>query len=810
MPLIAPRLRPGLAWGSAWLAVLATLIGYLQYSLYDPVQTARIKTLLLVSLGINAVAWLVHALQRRIPLPVAVAAAWAVAALYQAGLAASTAMLLMTACSIGIGSLLMQEADEPGGLLATLTGLAIAVSIASWLLPFPLHRRLFYCLAAGLVIVARAGAIHSALNKGTRAFSDAVSESRWASFAAINVVGACSTPLWLPTMQADDISYHLAMPFQLQELGYYRMDVATSIWAVAPWASDLVQGIGQVLSDGEARGAINLGWMLLLYTGMWRLSRVLGLPTLLAWTAIALHASLPLTSSLLAGMQTELPSSALLVVLATTIAEPGPMSGRRLTGIAAIAGLLLAVKLSNGLLIAPMGIWLLVKTRLSLPWRSIPCAALLGAFVALPSYFYAWLVTGNPVLPFLNGIFISPYFTPENWKDEMWMQPVSWLLPWQLTFQTSRYLTGIDGAAGFAYLLCVPGLIAALFQPRLRGLAAVGIACFGLVFLQIHFVRYTHPATALLIISALGGLSVLGIHRGLTAAVTVLCTLNLSLFGAGYWQIRDGALEAVLHGGREYTLRTFAAQRIVAGRIRQQSDADTRVLFHNVDANGNAELTIPAYTTSWYDWKLVFAAGAADADPSGKLWRRLLEERGITLLVVSGDKISAALKSALATGAMLDSRLSQGDLQTWHIAPLPPEPLRLQPIEITQEHATYGYLQPEPGSRVSTYARFHCNLPNEPIVISIAAQRAGGAGQQNLISGWAMCSTDGIAEGTVTAQFPADTSGLVFIAWPRSQMDFDMVDSRSEAQAPAPFKPTDPAREMRQRLRALIQAGPDT
>lgn len=785
-------------WALLGVPLAATLIGYFAHSLFDPGQLPGFVTLAVVAVAINGLGLVVRMLHGGIPVSIVVGLAWLAAAVFHAGLGASAGVALLTLGAMGIGSL--GANTKPDGLAALLFGLAMLSAIVGWLLPFPIHTRLAYSLVAAVVIAARARQIGQILASEASALVSAVGEAPRAAFVAINVIGVCSTPLWLPTMQADDIAYHLALPFQLQDLSFYRMDVAGSIWALAPWAADVVQAIAQVLAGEEARGAANLMWMLALYAGMWRLARSLSLPPILAWAAMALHSSLPLTSSLLAGMQTELPSSALMLALVLAIAEMEKPTRHSMYGIAAVAGLLVAIKLTNALLLIPVAIWLIMRVRFAPPWRFLPASTLLGAFVALPSFTYAYIVTGNPFFPLLNGIFRSPHFVLENWKDTSWLHPVDATLPWQLTFDTPSFLAAGEGAAGFAYLLCVPGLAIALCRARYRPIAAIGIGGFALIFAQIHFIRYTHPVTSFLILGATAGFHSIGLQRALVGAVSILCALNLTVINSGYWQLRDGVLRMFLKAGKDETLRVFAPQRVIAERIRVRDDGTSRVLFHKVDAGGNAELTLPALTTSWYNRKLMPEAIAADSDDSGGRWRALFRENSITVLVTDRNKVSNGLKASLQEIGTPAPELSSTDYQAWRIAPAPAKALKLLPGHVAVEYSTFNYDRASPGAQVTTSARFRCDLPGEPIVISMAAVRASGSGQENLISGWAMCQEDGYAEGEIEAAIPADTRSLVFIAWPRSRMSFELLESHSEAREGALLPASSPAESIRNRM----------
>ena len=119
-------------------------------------------------------------------------------------------------------SLLPGKEEYPDSLTALLVGLALMTAVAGWLLPFPIHHRWLYFVVALVILVIRAQAIGALLATSGRSLLSATTASPLVAFIVFNLIGLCSTPSWLPTMQADDISYHLALPFQLQDLGYYR------------------------------------------------------------------------------------------------------------------------------------------------------------------------------------------------------------------------------------------------------------------------------------------------------------------------------------------------------------------------------------------------------------------------------------------------------------------------------------------------------------------------------------------------------------------------------------------------------------
>jgi hypothetical protein len=753
-----------------WVTPLLTVFGFLFHSTWRNVAVFTVVDYALIAAAITTIAGLVWMVQRRRFVATA-AGAWLVALACFAGLGPTAAALVIAAVALGLGTLLVADDEPAPAELALLAGLGIICAAVGWLLPFPIHRPWVYLLVAALVISLRRRAIVSAVRPLGSRFVSAIDQAPVAAFVAITCVGIASTAAWLPTAQSDDVSYHLALPWQLQELGYYRMAAGDSLWAVAPWASDVVHAIAQLLAGSEARGAVNGVWLLLICGTLWQLGLLLGLPSALRWMAIALYVTFPMSSSLLAGMQTETATTATLLGLAIAIGRPAVYGRKRLCLIAVLAGLLLALKLSNALLLIPMGVWLVARAGRGLPWKWLLPASALGLLVAASSYFYAYLLTGNPTLPFLNGIFQSPYFQPINWKDELWNAGVNWRTPWDLTFHTTRYLSAKDGASGMALLLIFAGTLLALLRRRARALALVGLGCFLLVFFQIQYVRYVHPSFALLVPVAMAGLNQLELRRQTLAAVGAIVVLNLSLLSTGYWQIHGGMLHVFLLEGSREALRKFVPQREVAARVRDLYHGSKQALFHNVISHGNAELAGTAYTTAWYDWRLRGLAAAADSDPTGKAWRKLLSDFGVEVVVVDTQRPSPALSAALRSS---ESRQvsSVGNYEIWEIAgiSLPAATTVEKPEYIKVRYPVSGDVR-----RFDSSISMHCDQVNVPIIVSWSARYADRPGETHLESRWATCTTSEVAsiENALTLNEPVKE--FVVTASPTKPMRFSLI-----------------------------------
>src|SRR5690606_26818272 len=175
--------------------------------------------------------------------------------------------------------------------------------------------------------------------------------------------------------------------------GRYALDVSQQVWSLAPWAGDVLQAVPQVVAHAEARGPLNLAWLAAAAMALWRLGALLGLVLALRWAAIALYASLPLTASLLGGMQTETPAVAVTFALAVVVLDVRVRC--RLVWCALLYGLLFARMPVHGIAATPLVLWVLWRQRGALP--GIGAFALgVAAFVAVGGscYAYDWATTG--------------------------------------------------------------------------------------------------------------------------------------------------------------------------------------------------------------------------------------------------------------------------------------------------------------------------------------------------------------------------------------------------------------------------------
>lgn len=642
-----------------WAGMVACAIGLVVHRMWEALPFPRFFEHVLLALLAMAAAW---PLQRWLgwQRAAALAAVWLAALTVFAGPMPMLAVALLAAAAIAIGSLLI------AGPIALPLGLALIAGTLGWLLPFPIHHRAVYAVACVGLIAWRRIAIVDACRIAWQQFDATARAAPRASTTAILLLGLASTGAWLPTMQYDDVVYHLGLPWQLQTTAYYAMDPTLQVWALAPWGGDVLQGVVQVLAGGEARGALNALWLVIAAGAVFALTTALGGDATRRWWAVALLGSLPMSMNLAGSMQTELPAMALLPAVAWLVLRDGgatPLRG--LFAGAVLFGALCGLKTMHAAVALPVLAWAAWRYRAQLPWRWLPLAALVALLIGGSSYFYAWSIASNPFLPLLNATFRSPYFATTDFNDGRWQGGLDADVLWDISFDTEHYFESFDGGFGFVLVALTGVFVLALRDARTRALAIVAGIGILLPLLPLQYARYLQPALVLAIPALVVAFPAV---RGASAAFWALCVLNLAFATNANWLLRTGALKRVIvAGGHDRSLlERYTPERALAARLH---DADTRegiVLLMPGTGVALAELGQRGRNMLWYSPRWQAAGIRADDDASGEAWARLLHDNRISHVILKPNTLTAAQHAGMQrSGATLVE--TAGDAQWWRI-----------------------------------------------------------------------------------------------------------------------------------------------
>ncbi len=666
-----PASAPGRRWQVLllWTGLPLCALGIFQYRLWEQWHSGRFGELLVLSLLAWGLAWPLRKFTH-CSWATALALPWCLALLLFAGAVPAMATLVLAIAALALGGLLdARGAPHASTALRMACGLVLLGAVLGWLLPLPVHFRWSYLgLAVVLAGLRRKQLVENA--RGLRAcWSQSVAAAPRAAGFAVLAMGLASTGAWLPTLQVDDLGYHLRLPWELLEQGRYAMDPETHIWALAPWLGDVLQSFPQVIAGEEARGPVNALWMLLTASGVWQLGKALGADARANWAAIALYASLPLTASLSGSMQTETPTAALLVWLFVLIVRAPDARQRGLYCGAILVGGLLALKLAAAAAAIVLLPWAAWRHRSSLRLPPILAAVVVALALGASSYAYAWSIAGNPFLPLFNSHFHSPYFQAADFDDLRWHAGFNALLPWRLTFDTGRYLEAFAGGGGFVLIALLGGWMLALLQRRTALTATMMAVSIAVPLIPMQYLRYAFPACVVVLpLLAMTALRV-DPRRGGWLLASV-CLLNFAFQANSHWMLRTGAVKETLLalGDDNASFRHYAPERILLARLRASSTNTGNVLAMDPDTAWVAEMGVRARTTSRYDPSLAAAAAAADLDATGGAWQSLLRHEGITGILLRKKTLTEAQRNGLRL-ANATLRAEQGDAQWWSIEP---------------------------------------------------------------------------------------------------------------------------------------------
>lgn len=659
------RLRANETWPATllWTGFIACAAGLYANQMSAALSRARIHETALLALLAWLAAWPLARLMR-CRQATAVALVWLAALTYFVGPLALLATLLLAAASIAVGDLLLPRPLPARLAIASAVGLAAIAGLLGWVLPLSVHRWYVYLPMLAVPVVWRWRSLQALTIDGAHHWRDAIAMAPRPAALAVLVLGLASTACWLPTMQSDDIAYHLSLPAQLLVDGSYQLDPTHQVWALAPWLGDVLQGIVQVLAGGEARGALNGWWLLLSAGGLWACSTGLMVSGPGRWWTLTLFASLPALPMLAGGMTTELPAIAFLAALAALIVNRA--SGALWAG-ALLCGALLGLKLSHAAAALPIVFYAAWRWRASLPWKRLPLAALLVAVVGISSYSFATYIAGNPVLPLLNAVFRSPYFALRNFDDDRWHAGFGPDLPWLITFDTDRYHEAYDGGFGFVLIALGGAWIIALLRRETRAYALMATLVLAIPLLPIQFARYGFPGMALLLPALVAATMHAVSQRVAIGLMTALCALNLTFHTNSSWLLYSGSVKKIVRSldDEAQLLRTYTPERLLIAQLRT-NDPDGIVLATDPDRPYVAESGRLGRSVSWYDPALEAARNAAYGDNSGKRWQALFAQSGARWLLVTTPQAGIPLRNGLALAGAQRVAV-EGTAELWHL-----------------------------------------------------------------------------------------------------------------------------------------------
>jgi len=439
------------------------------------------------------------------------AALLALVVLFGIGPVAATATLGLVA--LVIGRLLLAWADGGDGArqglpLAMAIGYAVLVGILQISVHFPVNTPAVVILAIALFL--------------------GVTHRRWLGPIATEVSAFCRVPVRpglacaclavplsltavlmvyasYPESHSDALAINLMMAHRIAVAGAWSFDAQTFAFADQPKAGAWLYAVHYLLGGEPAARLFNAMLQVLTAAMVFLVAaRQAGraAAALLAGMLLSAPPTFWITLILLDDAALSLFVTAGLIAALNAWRRPDFAS----TVLAALLlSAALAAKLQGGFVALPLGLILLVRLARTARAAEIiaTVVAILAVFAvigALP-YAYAALATGNPIFPYFNGVFQSPYYPPIDFVDDRWIGKFGADLLIQLTLHTSRFMEGMDGTFGVQHLLLLPPiLVAGLWRQRAEFhivLVAASVSA-GLTLTATQYGRYLYPTFPML------------------------------------------------------------------------------------------------------------------------------------------------------------------------------------------------------------------------------------------------------------------------------------------------------------------------
>jgi hypothetical protein len=391
-----------------------------------------------------------------------------------------------------------------------LVGLAIWIFILSIAVHFPINRGWIYLTAFGIPYIALRGK-PAPPAKGNLALAGLI-------YIVLLHLGI----VLKPEVSTDGLAMHLAIPDMIARAGKFAFDFRHYAWSVMPMGGDFAFTAVYLPGGETAARLLNFSFFVTIVLTIYSAAR--------SYLGAALFASTPLVQLVTGSLLVENIWAALLTGGAVALMESDAIVAAILFGAA------FATKVGTAAFFVPAAAIALFRNRDRKLWAAL---ALLVLFAALP-YVNAWIKTGDPIFPFANNLFHSPYFdTTTPLQDVRYQQHATWTALYDLAFHSSRFLESQNGALGFQFLLLLIPMLLLLNRKAPLVPVAIGLAGGILTFASIPNLRYLYPALALLSI----GLSwmLAEVPRLVPAAIAVVA-LNVWFLPSSGWYHTEFAL----------------------------------------------------------------------------------------------------------------------------------------------------------------------------------------------------------------------------------------------------------------------------
>lgn len=525
----------------------------------------------------------------------------------------------------------------------------LALGVACWMLT------LFTLAATGalrpLPVAALALAFALAAAWARRRFGSARGEPLDLGFLA--AAALATAPFWLAALGyrvgGDAATYHLSLPKRYLAAGGFT-EIPISVYAIWPHATELLFALAMLLRDSALAVALHTTFGALSLYAAFAACRAAGRPAA-GWIAAPLALANPVFLFELGVAYVDLAyafffAAGVVFVARALRSRPADAGALALAGVCggALAGIKLTGLLGAAAIAAPALPRAVALVRAGESRRTgalALCFTAPAAALALPWLLRSAALTGNPVHPFLHGVFGGPDWSEavgaqfSRWQRGIGMgrAPIDYaLLPLRVLLQGGPDYAHFGGRLAPHWLALVP-LACALGwrEPLVRAALGASAVYFAAWSLGSQQMRFLIPLLPLLALACAFALDAAIDHFAASAAARRGLRLALAALAIAFaaWSARPHYAQAlaVLPTLRsDATTRRAAAVDPVFRWIDAELPRDARVLM--LDTNETFFLERDALADSFFEASQL-ADWLRDARSPDEV-RTLLSARGVT------------------------------------------------------------------------------------------------------------------------------------------------------------------------------------
>jgi hypothetical protein len=331
----------------------------------------------------------------------------------------------------------------------------------------------------------------------------------WAMALLLYVLGAQFLMALKPEVSADGLAIHLVVPMHMAIHHFWHFDVSQISWAVMPMAAEWCFTTCYLLGGEFAAKLLPFVFLCVSCAVIVRLCRRLTSRSA-ALLIAAVYAATPAVQLITGALFTDMVWAAFLLGASVLILQ---WTESREAAALLPAGILLGAAMATKFLalsfLAPCLAWVLFNCfdrKRGIDRKSLSAllvAIVLCVIVAAPPYATAWMKTGNPVFPYFNDIFRSPHYDMRSdWADARWQVRFTWHSLFDMTFRSSKFLEGQNGALGLSWIFLLLLFLTAprsMFTRPVLAALGIGAVFFVLTWSRASYIRYLVPAFPLLL-----------------------------------------------------------------------------------------------------------------------------------------------------------------------------------------------------------------------------------------------------------------------------------------------------------------------